>query len=197
MQGKVDRGAILVILVERSIELQILRRMLDECAPTGRKVALVAGPGGAGKTTLLSAFAEYAKGAGALVLGSSGARSEQGHFFGVLGQIYRSIGLGADREKRLEVILSSRDTDSGDSSPGADVLDELAGILLEAADGRPLVLTVDDMQYADPASLRALLLILRRLASSPVVAVFAEWRTSSSQPRWCWPSASSSRTSSC
>lgn len=156
--------------------------MLDECAPTGRQVALVAGPGGAGKTTLLSAFAEYAKGAGALVLGSSGARSEQGHHFGVLGQMYRSIGLGADREERLEGILASRHVDSGDYSPGADVLDELAGILLEAADGRPLVLTVDDMQYADPASLRTLLLILRRLASSPVVTVFAEWRTSSSQP---------------
>ncbi|WP_405824953.1 AAA family ATPase [Streptomyces sp. NBC_00838] len=171
-----------MILVERCIELRILKRMLDECAPTGRQVALVAGPGGAGKTTLLSAFAEYAKGAGALVLGSSGARSEQGHHFGVLGQMYRSIGLGADREERLEGILASRHVDSGDYSPGADVLDELAGILLEAADGRPLVLTVDDMQYADPASLRTLLLILRRLASSPVVTVFAEWRTSSSQP---------------
>ena len=44
------------------------------------------------------------------------------------------------------------------------------------------MLAVDDMQYADPASLRALLLILRRLASSPVVAVFAEWRISSSKP---------------
>ncbi|MFE3253756.1 AAA family ATPase [Streptomyces sp. NPDC059209] len=171
-----------MILVERCIELHILKRMLDECAPTGRQVALVAGPGGAGKTTLLSAFAEYAKGAGALVLGSSGARSEQGHHFGVLGQMYRSVGLGADREERLERILASRHVDSGDYSPGADVLDELAGILLEAADGRPLVLTVDDMQYADPASLRTLLLILRRLASSPVVTVFAEWRTSSSQP---------------
>ncbi|MEV8016952.1 helix-turn-helix transcriptional regulator, partial [Streptomyces sp. NPDC086554] len=52
----------------------------------------------------------------------------------------------------------------------------MTDILLGAADGRPLVLALDDMQYADPASLQALLLMLRRLASRPVIAVFAEWR---------------------
>jgi tetratricopeptide (TPR) repeat protein len=130
----------------------------------------------------LSSFSGHAKGSGALVLSASGARSEQDHCLGVLGQILRSLELGAEKAERLELLLDSREADSQDFPLSACAVDELTGLLLEAARGRPLVLAVDDMQYADPASLQALLLMLRRLASSPVVAVFAEWRIFSSKP---------------
>ncbi|MFH8368271.1 AAA family ATPase [Streptomyces sp. NPDC018031] len=171
-----------MILVERYIELHIMKRMLDECTTNGRTVGLITGPGGAGKTTLLSSFSEYAKNTGALVLSASGARSEQVHSLGVLRQIFRSIELEAEVAERLENLLTARGGDCRDLSLSACAVDELAGILREAAGGRPLVLAVDDTQYADPASLQTLLLILRRLASSPVVAVFAEWRIFSSKP---------------
>lgn len=171
-----------MILVERCIELQNLKRMLNECMTNGRTVALITGPGGVGKTTLLSSFTGYAKDIGALVLSASGARSEQVHPLGVLGQILRSIELNSDKGERLERLLASQEADSQDFSLSALAVEELTGILLEAAGGRPVVLAVDDMQYADPASLQALLLMLRRLASSPVVAVFAEWRIFSSKP---------------
>ncbi|MEU9111309.1 LuxR family transcriptional regulator [Streptomyces sp. NPDC048483] len=170
-----------MILVERHTELQILKRMLDECMLTGRKVALIAGPGGVGKTTLLTGFSGYAKAVGALVLSASGARSEQTHGLGVLRQIFRSFELGAEEKERLEFTLASQEVECRDSLLSTCAMDELTDILLEAADGRPLVLALDDMQYADSASLQALLLMLRRLASRPVIAVFAEWRISNSK----------------
>ncbi|MET8572533.1 AAA family ATPase [Streptomyces sp. NPDC004783] len=169
-------------MVERNIELTRLKRMLNECMRNGRTVALITGPGGLGKTTLLSGFSGYARNSGALVLSASGASSEQVHSLGVLGRMFRSVELSAEQEGRVEHLLAAREADCRDSPLTARAVDELTGILLEAADGRPLVLAVDDMQYADPASLQALLLILRRLSSSPVVAVFAEWRIFSSKP---------------
>lgn len=169
-------------MIEKYVELQSLKRMLDECTINGRTVALVTGPGGVGKTMLLSSFSGYAKSVGALVLSASGARSGQLHSLGVLSQLFRSIETGAEQGERFERLLALQGVDSQDFSLNACPVAELAELLLEAAGGRPLVLAVDDTQYADRASLQALLLILRRLASSPVVAVFAEWRIFSSKP---------------
>ncbi|MFF3839038.1 AAA family ATPase [Streptomyces sp. NPDC001930] len=171
-----------MVVTEKYVELQSLKKMLNECTTNGRTVALVTGPGGVGKTTLLSSFSGYAKSAGALVLSASGARSGQFHSLGVLSQLFRSIELSAEHGERFDRLLSLQRTDSPDFSLNACAVDELTELLLEAAGGQPLVLAVDDTQYADPASLHALLLILRRLASSPVVAVFAEWRIFSSKP---------------
>ncbi|MEV7020349.1 AAA family ATPase [Streptomyces sp. NPDC093991] len=169
-------------VIEKCVELQSLKRMLNECTVNGRTVALVTGPGGVGKTTLLSSFFEYAKNAGALVLSASGVRYGQVHSLGVLSQLFRSTELSAEQGERFERLLALQKVDSQDFLLNARAVDELTGLLLEAVGGQPLVLAVDDTQYADPASLQALLLILRRLAPSPVVAVFAEWRIFSSKP---------------
>ncbi|MFE5654998.1 AAA family ATPase [Streptomyces sp. NPDC056517] len=171
-----------MVVIEKYVELQSLKRMLNECTTNGRTVALVTGPGGVGKTTLLSSFSGFAKSAGALVLSASGARSGQLHSLGVLSQLFRSIELSTEQGERFDRLLALQGADSLDSSLSACAVDELTEILLEAAGGQPLVLAVDDTQYADPASMHALLLMLRRLASSPVVAVFAEWRIFSSKP---------------
>ncbi|MCB8907999.1 MULTISPECIES: LuxR family transcriptional regulator [unclassified Streptomyces] len=171
-----------MVVIEKYVELQSLKRMLNECTTNGRTVALVTGPGGVGKTTLLSSFSGFAKSAGALVLSASGARSGQLHPLGVLSQLFRSIELSTEQGERFDRLLALQGADSLDSSLSACAVDELTEILLEAAGGQPLVLAVDDTQYADPASMHALLLMLRRLASSPVVAVFAEWRIFSSKP---------------
>ncbi|MFE6066927.1 AAA family ATPase [Streptomyces sp. NPDC056525] len=171
-----------MVVIEKYVELQSLKRMLNECTTNGRTVALVTGPGGVGKTTLLSSFSGFAKSAGALVLSASGARSGQLHSLGVLSQLFRSIELSTEQGERFDRLLALQGSDSQDSSLSACAVDEMTEILLEAAGGQPLVLAVDDTQYADPASMHALLLMLRRLASSPVVAVFAEWRIFSSKP---------------
>ncbi|MEU7735207.1 AAA family ATPase [Streptomyces griseus] len=171
-----------MVVIEKFVELQSLKRMLNECAVKGRTVALVTGSGGVGKTTLLSNFSGYAESAGALVLSAAGAHSGQDRSLGMLLRLFRSVELEAGQEARIERLLTLPEGNSQGSSPSACAVDELTEILLEAADGRPLVLAVDDTQYADPASLHALLLILRRLASSPVVAVFTEWRIFSSKP---------------
>ncbi|MGW7097439.1 AAA family ATPase [Streptomyces sp. NPDC054874] len=171
-----------MVVIEKFVELQSLKRMLNECAAKGRTVALVTGSGGVGKTTLLSSFSGYAKSAGALVLSATGAHSGQDHSLGMLLRLFRSIEMDAGQEERIERLLALPGENSRDFSLSACAVDELTELLLEAADGRRLVLAVDDTQYADPASLRALLLILHRLASSPVVAVFSEWRIFSSKP---------------
>lgn len=78
-----------MVVIEKCVELQSMKRMLNECTTNGRTVALVTGPGGVGKTTLLSSFSGYAKSAGALVLSASGERSGPVHSLGVLSQLER------------------------------------------------------------------------------------------------------------
>ncbi|HVL80699.1 MAG TPA: AAA family ATPase, partial [Actinomycetota bacterium] len=70
------------------------------------------------------------------------------------------------------------------TDPGARrrFLDSLAGVLVAALAGaRPGVLFVDDMQWADEASVDGMAHLVRRLAGTPVLVVWA-WRTEDVAP---------------
>ena len=55
------------------------------------------------------------------------------------------------------------------------LLDEVAGVLLAAAEDRPLVVVLEDLQWADPPSLELLDFLARRLPAARVLVV-ATWR---------------------
>jgi predicted ATPase len=103
-------------------------------------VALVSGEAGIGKTALLRGLGERAEAAGACVL--RGAAYE-GAF---------TPTLGPWREA-LEGMMPATEAPLGAGEARHRLFDAVAGRLVEGAGGRPLVVVLDDLHWADPDSL--------------------------------------------
>ena len=116
-------------LAGRSHELQLLKKAIRE-----RRGAVIVGPAGSGKTTLARAGAEFAQDQGmsvALVAGTEEARSYVfGAFASLLPPGLAAVGPGAQ----------------------GDLLRYYARELLATAEGRPLLLLVDDAHLLDDGS---------------------------------------------
>lgn len=144
MEPPVDSAA---ALIDREAELGALAAALAASAPAPRLV-VVEGPAGIGKTALIERALERA---GAVrVLRAGGERVEQRLALGLLDLLLRQAqepGIAAD---------------AGLAAAGARLLG-----LLERID----VLVLDDAQWADAASLAALVYALRRLAGGGRVLV--------------------------
>ena len=113
---------------------------------------LVEGPAGIGKTSLVEQFLGASR--RRAVLRASGDLSESELPFGVVDQLLRRAGESPAARARP-------------SRRGARIL-ELLGAL---QDEHPVVLFLDDAQWADVPSLRALLFVVRRLVADRVLVV--------------------------
>ncbi|MEU4565122.1 AAA family ATPase [Micromonospora sp. NPDC023956] len=179
------------MLVQREEQFTRLREAFRMCEKQQRgHVSLVTGAVGSGKTSVLEAFGEWAADTGGRVLSAAGSRAERGLHLGVLGQLFHSARLGqetADRVERLmreapsvvpllEASLETADESSAANRAWAPVLHGLFNALLDLAEPGPLVLTIDDVHHADPATLHCLLYVTRRLRHAPIVVVLSEAR---------------------
>ncbi|MDH2430512.1 AAA family ATPase [Sphaerisporangium sp. TRM90804] len=161
----------------------MFKQLLKETAEGRGQLALVQGGLACGKTELLHGLAEYAGASGALVLSAAGSRAESDLQAGLIDQFFRSEGVPADVTERVEGLLSPEAFSNASAYPGAHcvqpqsvrVVHELCGVILELARLRPLVITVDDVQFADGASIQLLLYVLRRMRSARILMVVTEW----------------------
>lgn len=151
------------VFVGRAGELAVL----EEAAAAARRgqpqVVLVEGEAGAGKSSLLARFAAGL--ADAAVLRASGDENELLVAYGIVGQLTASA-LGAGGKPGL---LASELSDGIDPlAVGADLVVWLG----QCGRGQQMVLAViDDLQWADGPSARALLFAVRRLQADPVLVV--------------------------
>ncbi len=160
-------------LVERAKATSVLRGQLAECTAGRGQLALVCGPVGSGKTDLLYAFGEAAVEAGAVFLPAAGVPAERQVPYGVLDQLLRSTALPAELAGQLDHLLPDGATeDAEEAASRARVLRGCAQALTDLAGQRPVVLGVDDLQHADPQSLRALLQLVRQLRRSRTLLLF-------------------------
>lgn len=181
-----------MVLVQREEQTARLRQAFHACAEQQRgHVALVTGTVGSGKTSLLETFGEWASASGGRVLSAAGSRAERGLHLGVLGQLFHSARLGPDAAARIEDLMREAASAvplpeaGGDAADGPAVDDRLWAPLLhglftaltDLADRGPLVLAVDDVHHADPASLHCLLYVTRRLRHARIMVVLAEAST--------------------
>jgi DNA-binding CsgD family transcriptional regulator len=171
-----------VPLVERSDELAALIKSLADCHRGTGSVVLITGSVASGKTELLSRFAEQATESGALLLKANGSRAERHFPLGVVGQLLQSGSLPGEQVQRLRRRVGDR-TVGDDPATGTDdsaalvtatLIDELCLPVLNLTEHSPVVITVDDVQYADPASLQVLLCLVRRLRSLPLLMVLTK-----------------------
>ena len=160
-------------LLERADELRRIRRVLD--GEGG--VVVIAAPAGLGKTPVLEAVIADARAEGIAVLEARSSELERGFAFGVVRQLLEAAVLDAGDSRRAELLSGAARQAAAvlDLDPEAaldrDVHATLHGLywlLVNLAAGEPLLVAVDDLQWADEPSLRWLAYAARRLERLPI-----------------------------
>lgn len=155
-------------LVGRERETALLTGFLDDSAACG---LVLTGEAGRGKTVLWELAAELAAGRGALVLRATPGEAEQRHSFAVLHDLFRDVeleGLQLRTPVRdaLLVALLRQDLDAPVDAHAVNV--GVREVIDGLARDQDVVVCVDDVQWADAASLESLAYVARRLGESPV-----------------------------
>ena len=176
-------------LVGRDQLLAQLRRAAQDAAAGRGGLVLLTGEAGIGKTALAAAAAADAEGRGARVAWGWGWQGVGAPAYWPWVQVLRSLVAADERLRwraaalaspaRLLPELAATPPPPAPAEPGPAarfrLLDELSSLLLAAAEERPLVVVLDDLQWADLASLRLLGFLARRLPVSRVLVV-GTWR---------------------
>jgi DNA-binding CsgD family transcriptional regulator len=156
----------------REAEIAALGEALGRVAAGGPAVVLVEGEAGIGKTRLLAQVLEDAAGRGMRVAAGRAEELERTRPFGVLAEVFGCTRSAPDpRRAAIAGLLASQG--GGDlgpitvtSDPGLRfrVVDAFTDLVEELALAGPLVIGLDDLQWADPSSLLAVGVLARRLA---------------------------------
>ncbi|MER5899656.1 AAA family ATPase [Streptomyces mirabilis] len=158
-------------VIGRREELSLLRELITPPHKESHVLLLLGDPG-LGKTVLLAEAAREAKAAGMRVLATTGRESEQDLAFAGLYQLLRPV---LDRVARLPTrqaeALRGAFGLCDDPAPPDALLTGIAVLTLlsELSDEQPLLVTADDTQWLDRASLDALAFAARRLESEQLV----------------------------
>ena len=166
-------------ILGREAEIRALGESLDRVASGRPVVVLIEGEAGIGKTRLLAEALREAHGRGMQVVAGRAEELERTRPFGLVAGAF-----GCDRsspDPRRAAIAGLLATEGGGergpitvtSDPGLrfHAVDAFADLAEQLALEGPLVIGVDDLQWADPSSLLTLGALGRRLAYLPVVLI--------------------------
>ncbi|HVY97465.1 MAG TPA: AAA family ATPase, partial [Solirubrobacterales bacterium] len=164
-------------LLEREAELAAIEAALGRARGGDGAVLTIEGEAGAGKTSLLAAANELAAAAGMSVLRARGGEYERDFPYGVIRQLFEPPL--AEPRRRADLLGGTAALAAPLFEPGAGIAESepfnlqhgLYWLLVELAAAGPLALLVDDAQWADLASLGALVYAARRLEELPVALV--------------------------
>jgi len=147
--------------------MALLGSVLDTVARGRPRLLCLEGPAGSGKSALLAAVAEDARRRGWTVLSGRAAVLETGNAFGVLRQVMDGLPSAPDGRPAPEITPVAE--------PGApfEVFDSVLAHLLEATAGSPVLITIDDLPWSDPMSLRWLAYLAHRSADLPLALVLS------------------------
>jgi DNA-binding CsgD family transcriptional regulator len=170
-----------LVLIEREREVQRLEFCLAEAQQGRGQVVFVQGPAGIGKTRLLGVATGHASIGGFQVLRARGSDLERHFPLGVVRQLFEELIVGAtpeDHEKLLAGLAgyAAPVFDTSDGGPGgverpdrsAAVVHGLYWLTCNLAERAPVLMAVDDAQWADSASLFFLDYLARRIERLPV-----------------------------
>ncbi|TMR20985.1 ATPase, partial [Nonomuraea turkmeniaca] len=173
-------------LIGRDHPATLLRAEIARLIGSHGGLVLVTGEAGIGKTTLVTSAAREARRQGALVVGGACWDSGSAPGYWPWTQVIRALRRGAEPEEwaaaeeaagaSLAAILGETQVPDGDQAqqgngqspfltvtPGGDevpdafrLYDAVTSALVALAQRRPVVIVIDDLHVADPASLRLL-----------------------------------------
>src|ERR1700716_4332728 len=159
-------------MLDRRSESEVLDRLLEAVRGGESRVLVIRGEPGVGKSAML----EYAVGRATECRGARGAGgpAEMELAFAGLHQLCapmldRLEPLPAPQRDALSVAFGLR---AGDPTDPLLVGLAVLGLLSEVGEEEPLVCVIDDAQWLDRASVRALEFVARRLFAEPIGLVF-------------------------
>ncbi len=166
-------------LLEREREVASLEALVTAATAGQGRVALVEGPAGIGKTRLLLEARRQASAAGFQVLLARGGELEREFPFGVVRQLFEPVLVdeddrvwafsGAATAAQAVFELVGGDGEEPAADPSFASLHGLYWLCVNLSARRPLLVSVDDLQWCDRASLRFLAYFVRRLDGLPVL----------------------------
>ena len=162
----------------RAAEIAVLGDAVDRVVSGRPAVVLIEGEAGIGKTRLLAGVLEDARGRGVQVAAGRAEELERTRPFGLVAAAFGCVRSSPDpRRAAIAALLATRGGDRGPitvtSDPGLRfrAVDAFADLAEELALAGPLVIGVDDLQWADPSSLLTLAAVSHRLAYLPVALI--------------------------
>jgi DNA-binding CsgD family transcriptional regulator len=164
------------VLLERERELETLREGLDHACAGEGTLLLIEGPPGTGKTVLAREARAAAERARMMPLEARGSELEQPFAFGVVRQLLEPAISKEPEQADLfagAARPAARLFEPGEPGPmGADAdfeaLHSLYWLVVNMADQAPMLVLVDDCQWADRDSLRFLAYLAQRIEGLPV-----------------------------
>ncbi|MEV4643083.1 AAA family ATPase [Actinoplanes sp. NPDC049548] len=160
-------AGVTVALGERRSELVLFEEAYAASTRSQGAVLFVSGPVGTGKTALMQEMAAHAGRQGGpffLVTASAGERARP---FGVLDRLIHGMCAAG----------MTPPFPDGRPHPDRDffaMMDRIGAVIQDFARGRPVVIGIDDIHFADEQSLRCLSYVIRRIEQSRVVIVLNE-----------------------
>jgi DNA-binding CsgD family transcriptional regulator/tetratricopeptide (TPR) repeat protein len=151
----------MAILVGRDAELAELRQLLDGAARGAGACAIIEGPAGIGKSRLLATLTEHASDAGLTVGLAQATVLDRVAPLNTFLAGLRSCDpppLAADTLAELALSSANRFL----------IVDRIGEALEEYARARPLLLALDDVQWADEFTILLLRILIPRLATSAI-----------------------------
>jgi hypothetical protein len=177
-------GIIRVVLLHRGQELCEIEGCIARAAAGTGAALLIEGPAGVGKSALLQAARQSASTAGFEVLSARGGELEQAAAWAIVRELLDAATARLptnDREALLggpaapaAVVLGERAVEEWSGSDQAfRIAHGLTWVVTALAQRAPLALLIDDLHWADTASVRWMSFLARRLDDLPVVLIAA------------------------
>jgi DNA-binding CsgD family transcriptional regulator len=173
-------------LLERSDELAVVDAVLAGSLTGAGQFVVIEGSAGIGKSAMLEETRSRAAESDLSVLHARGGELERSFAYGVVRQLFEPVIARADEGERKVLLggaaaLAARlfagtEADGELFSSEDDVYALLHGLYwltVNLSELRPLLLAIDDLHWVDPASLRSLSYIVRRLEGVNVCVVTA------------------------
>ncbi len=183
------------VLLERAEELAAIDAVIADALAGFGRFGVVEGSAGIGKSSILSEGRARAAAARMTVLTARGTEIERSFSYGVVRQLFELLVAQSDEAKRSRLLdgvaahagrLFSAEQLPGQVRASEDdafaLVHGLYWLALNLAEERPLLISIDDLQWADEASLRWVAYLVRRLEGTAVGVLCAVRPTEDEDP---------------
>lgn len=167
------------VLLERERELETLRGGLDRARAGEGTLLFIEGPAGVGKTVLARQARAAADQAGVVALEARGSELDQPFAFGVVRQLLEPVIVEETEPAELFTgaaapaarLFEPDEQPAPSIDIGYEALHSLYWLMVNLADRSPVLVSVDDCQWADRESLRFLGYLAQRLEGLAVATL--------------------------
>jgi predicted ATPase len=183
------------VLLERAQELVAIDAVIADARAGSGRFGVVEGSAGIGKSSILSEARARAADAGMTVLSARGTEIERSFSYGVVRHLFERLVAQSDDTRRSRLLagaaahagrLFAAERPAGQLRASEDdafaLVHGLYWLALNLAEERSLLISIDDLQWGDEASLRWVAYLVRRLEGTAVGVLCAVRPTEDEDP---------------